>query len=321
MAVIACALPLLGAAAPETAPPPPPSDVFPARTSGSEGTNLAVQAGGEAERAFQTIKERERVKAEAARIEREAAERKAAEAARIERERLAAEQAAAQQAASAAAAAAAAEQAKALQDRMAAMTTPGELFALSDELTTKGDVAGSRAALRALIARFPDHKFADMAATMLSGVPVPVAPAAAPAASVPPATASAPAAAVTGNACLASIAAFNAVRPVNPGAGSLVERQVFYGKYYEQILDAVPACRADAATTQRVKDEIQANLAACAKTPGANCADGVADTPVGNIDAAYERIVAQAQAQAASGAPATPPPAPPTPAPGTEPKP
>ena len=44
----------------------------------------------------------------------------------------------------------------------------GELFALADEFKSKGDMGRTRAALRKLMSRFPDHKLAATAASMLT---------------------------------------------------------------------------------------------------------------------------------------------------------
>ena len=50
-----------------------------------------------------------------------------------------------------------------------AYTAPvGELLSMADEYMSKGDRASARVALRKLMGRFPDHKLAGIAATMLS---------------------------------------------------------------------------------------------------------------------------------------------------------
>lgn len=297
IALIAGALPFAAVA----------QDSFPARTSGNAGTTIAVEAGGDAERLFQAEKERERVKAEAERVAREAAERKAAEEARIERERAemerlateeaeraAANKAAAEQAA--AETAAAAEQAAALQARIDGAATAPALFVLADELKSKGDIEGSRAALRALIARFPEHKFADMAVTMLTGQPLPGAAAASE-------SAAKPAPAPPANACLAVLSQFSAMRPQSPGGTSTIEREVFYSQYYERLLYAAPACRGDPVTSQQIRDSIKRNTIACQQQPGLNCVTGVPDTAIANVEAVYERVVAQARAPAPAQTP------------------
>lgn len=48
---------------------------------------------------------------------------------------------------------------------------PGQLFAMADEFVASGDIQRSRAALRALLQRFPDHQLATIAATQLGGKP------------------------------------------------------------------------------------------------------------------------------------------------------
>ena len=44
----------------------------------------------------------------------------------------------------------------------------GELFAIADELKSKGDTQRAREALRKLLSRFPDHRLAPVAAGMLT---------------------------------------------------------------------------------------------------------------------------------------------------------
>jgi TolA-binding protein len=64
------------------------------------------------------------------------------------------------------AAAVQAAETRARTDKLA-QAGPGELFVLADEYKSQNDKAGARAALRALIKRFPDHALAKSAAAEL----------------------------------------------------------------------------------------------------------------------------------------------------------
>jgi hypothetical protein len=118
---------------------------------------------------------------EAERANEEVAQREAA----LRRQQQAADEQLARRRAEEASRRAAAEQADSNYRAKVQAGNPGELLALASEMKDAGDLARSREALRALVARYPDHPLAASAVRQLSALNVPTATATAPASGNP----------------------------------------------------------------------------------------------------------------------------------------
>jgi len=137
---------------------------------------------------------------------------------------LAAADAAAKHAAAERAAAAQAAQDQAMADFRASLAAKnaGQLFALADELRTKGDDDRAREVLRTLVSRFPDHPLSVTAAQQLSAMSS--APGGASMASASRPAASAPAVTSTSAASRSSSSAAGAASGMCAGAAAEEER-------------------------------------------------------------------------------------------------